>query len=274
MTIIIPASMDILEPTDPAPAIAEDFGAASPFLLVCDHAGRAVPRRLGRLGLPDEAFEAHIAWDIGALDLARHMAQALGAGLIHQAYSRLVIDCNRAPDHPQSIVAASDGWRVPGNLDLAPAEREARRRSVFEPYHARIAAEIEARTARGLQTLLVCVHSFTPRMAGLDRPWHVGVLHLGQSPASAAMLARLRAEPGLVVGDNEPYAMDGTDFTAPFHAHRRGLDAVELEVRQDLIGDPADAGRMGERLARLLAPAAPDLGLDLRGRAGKGEVGA
>ena len=246
------SSIELLTAGDPAPAVAENSGADSPFLVVCDHAGRLTPRRLGRLGLPDDAFEAHIAWDIGALTLARRLSSALDATLIHQRYSRLVIDCNRDPDHDQSIVPVSDGRRIPGNEGLDVAEAAARRREVFEPYHARIAAELDARLARGLQTILVLVHSFTPAMGGVERPWHVGILHLGGSPASSAMLDLLRAEPGLVVGDNEPYAMDGTDYTAPFHAHLRGCDAVELEVRQDLLQDPVTADRMANLFIRLL----------------------
>lgn len=245
-------SIDLLAPDEPAPAVAENSGAASPFLLVCDHAGRLTPRRLGRLGLADAAFEAHIAWDIGALTLARRLSAALGACLIHQRYSRLVIDCNRDPGHHQSIVPISDGWPIPANVAITPAEAAARRRAIFDPYHARIAAEIDARAARGQDTILVLVHSFTPSMGGVARPWQVGVLHLGGSPASSAMLDLLRAEPGLVVGDNEPYAMDGTDYTAPFHAHRRGLDAVELEVRQDLLQDAVSAEAMAALFAKLL----------------------
>jgi predicted N-formylglutamate amidohydrolase len=244
--------MILLEPADPVPAVVENPGGASPFLLLCDHAGRATPRRLGRLGLPDAAFDAHIAWDIGALDLGRRLAAGLDACLIHQTYSRLVIDCNRAPGRPDSIVTVGDGWDVAGNRDLSKSDAEARRLEVFEPYHARIAAELDRRRAGRLDTVLVCVHSFTPRMNGFDRPWHVGVLHLGDSPASSAMLDLLRSEPDLVVGDNEPYAMDSVDFTAPFHGHRRGLDAIELEVRQDLLQNPTSAGRIAEMLLRLL----------------------
>jgi len=247
----------LLEAGEAAPVVAENSGADSPFLLVCDHAGRKIPRRLARLGLPRAAFDAHIAWDIGALDLSRRLAEALGASLIHQTYSRLVIDCNRAPDHPQSIVTVSDGWKVTGNHRLDPGEALARRVAVFDPYHARIAAELDARQAAGRDTLLVCVHSFTPLMDGVTRPWDVGVLHLGASDASNALLAILRREADLTVGDNEPYAMDGTDFTAPFHAHRRGLDAVELEVRQDHLQSRAGLEAMARLFARLL-PAARD----------------
>jgi len=244
--------MTLLEAGEPEAAVAENPGADSPFLLVCDHAGRMVPRRLNSLGLPPAALEEHIAWDIGALDLSRRLGEALGATLVHQTYSRLVIDCNRAPGHPQSIVTLADGWTVPGNIELAPAEAEGRRAAVFDPYHARIAAELDSRRARGVATLLVCVHSFTPSMAGVERPWRVGVLHMHDSPASFALLESLGREEGLVVGDNEPYAMDGTDYTAPVHRRGRGIDAVELEVRQDLLQEPASARRIADLFIRLL----------------------
>ena len=240
---------------DPTPVGVQNPGAASPFLLVCDHAGRAVPRALGRLGLAEGEFDRHIAWDIGALNLASRLADRLGTCLIHQAYSRLVVDCNRAPGHPQSIVEMADGALVIGNQGLAPDEVSLRVRSIHTPYHLRIAAELDARAAAGLETLLICIHSFTPVMAGFARPWHVGVLHGPASSASQALLTLLRCEPGLVVGDNQPYAMDGADYTAPLHAWNRGKDVLEIEVRQDLIEDDAGAIGMAELFARLI-PAA------------------
>jgi len=230
-------------------------GADSPFLIVCDHAGRAVPEALERLGLPDQAFEAHIAWDIGALGLARGLAERLGACLIAQTYSRLVIDCNRAPSHHQSIATASDGVVVPGNAMLSEEDVARRVAEIHAPYHSRIAAEIAGREARGLTTVLVCQHSFTPQMDGLARPWHVGVLHMGDSPVSHAMLGLLERTPGLVVGDNEPYAMDNIDYTAPLHALAPGRDMLELEVRQDLIAGADGQRRYADLLASLIAQA-------------------
>jgi predicted N-formylglutamate amidohydrolase len=230
-------------------------GAESSFLIVCDHAGRAVPARLRRLSLPDSAFEAHIAWDIGALGLASLLAERLGACLIAQTYSRLVIDCNRAPGHPQSVAQVSDGMAVPGNVNLSAEDLNARVAEIHAPYHDRIAAEIADREAQGLSTVLVCQHSFTPVMEGFARPWQVGVLHLGDSPVSDAMLGLLAQEPSLVVGDNEPYAMDSIDYTAPRHARAPGRDMLELEVRQDLIADPGGQARFADLLAPLIAQA-------------------
>jgi len=228
------------------------LGAPSPFLLACDHAGRAVPARLRGLGLPPDAFERHIAWDIGALGVARRLSEVLDAPLLFQRWSRLVIDCNRHPDAADAILAVSDGQAIPANGRLTAAERARRIADIHAPYHLAIAAELDARAARGLATLVVAVHSFTPTMNGQARLWRVGVLHGGASPASSALIALLRREETAPVGDNEPYAMDGTDFTVPHHAWRRGLDAVELEIRQDLIADEDGQAAIAALFARLL----------------------
>lgn len=236
---------------DPAPPYdVHHAGAASPLLLVGDHAGRAIPPALANLGLPDAALTAHIAWDIGVAGLGRALAAALDATFVAQRFSRLMIDCNRDPARPDSIVEVSDGLAIPGNVGLSAEARLERRQRIFDPYHARIGAELDRRAGRA--TTLVALHSFTPALAGdTPRPWRLGVLHLGASPASARLLAGLRSALGHdAVGDNQPYQMGDTDYTAPHHAVRRGLDYIELEVRQDLLGD-TEAER---DMAALLAP--------------------
>ena len=226
-------------------------GGASTFLLVGDHAGREVPLSLGGLGLTSAALEAHIACDIGAAGLGALSSDALGATFIAQRYSRLVIDCNRDPARLDSIAEVSDGVEIPGNAALSDQARAERIGEVFRPYHARIAAELDARSKAGRRTILVSLHSFTPVMAGTPRPWRFGVLHMGASPFSLAILGALRGVLGPdLVGDNEPYRMDGTDYTVPHHAIARGLDYLELEARQDLI-----ASRAGQAdVAALLVP--------------------
>lgn len=225
-------------------------------MLLGDHAGRDIPTRLGDLGVPAPDLDRHIAWDIGVAGLGRLLSAALDAPFIAQRYSRLVIDCNRDPARADSIPAESDTTPILGNVALSDADRAARIAEVFAPYHARIAQELDARIARGLRTIVVALHSFTPAMQQVARPWAFGVLHLGDSPFSQAILAALRAEPDApTVGDNEPYRMDDIDFTIPHHAIGRRLDYVELEVRQDLLIDRAGQQAVAERLARVL-PAA------------------
>ncbi len=243
------------------PALVANSGTSSPFLLLGDHAGREVPPELAQLGLMEADLARHIGWDIGVFGLGQRLARTLDATFISQRFSRLVIDSNRDPMRADAVPEISDGTTVPGNLAIDEHERSARVAGIFTPYHNRIAAELDARAARGMPTIVVALHSFTPVMQGFQRPWQFSVLHLGGSAFSDAMLAQLRAEADRPqVGDNEPYKMDGVDFTVPYHAIRRGLDYVELEVRQDLLADAAGQKAVAERLTRVLPAALGECG--------------
>ncbi len=249
----------LLGPDDPPPFEVIDGVADSPWLVVCDHASRRIPRALGSLGLAERDLERHIAWDIGAADVARELAPRLGAWLILQGYSRLVVDCNRRPDHADSIAKKSEDTEIPGNRSLTAGARAARVREVFEPYHARITQELDVRAARGAPTVIVLLHTFTPSYRGVSRPWHAGVLHHRDARLATPMLERLRREPGLVVGDNQPYAADAlTDYGIIEHAEARGLVHVELEIRQDLVSHAEGVRSFADRLARLLVESLAD----------------
>ncbi len=176
----------------------------------------------------------HIAWDIGVAALGRALAARLDATFVGQTYSRLVIDCNRDPRSAGAVPQTSDGTIIPGNAD---PDRAARIAAIHAPYQDAIAREI----ARRDRTVLIALHSFTPVMAGIARPWAIGVLHDGHADGFARrLLARLQARAAFVVGDNEPYRMDGTDHSVPRHAFAAGLPYAELEIRQDLLAaDPA-----------------------------------
>jgi predicted N-formylglutamate amidohydrolase len=247
------SSRSLLAPDERSVAVVRNTGASSPFLLLGDHAGREIPRSLAGLGLAPAELDRHIAWDIGVAAYGGILSQVLNAPFIHQRFSRLVIDCNRDPARPDAIPEVSDGAEIPGNRALAPAARQARVDAVAAPYHAAIAAELDERAGRGLATTLISLHSFTPRMNGVDRPWRFGVLHAENSPYSRAVLACLRADFGeVLVGDNEPYKMDEVDFTIPHHAGPRGLDYLELEVRQDLLADAVGQAEIAAIVAPLL----------------------
>jgi len=212
-----------------------------------------VPHKLGSLGVSAADMERHIAWDIGAADVAIRLAAALDAFAILQTYSRLVIDCNRRPGIPASIVRISESTRIPGNEIVTVEEAAARDREIFRPYHDRIRTELDTRQAQGRPTILISVHSFTPRFHGNQRPWHAGVLYNRDARLASELLRRLRADPGLVIGDNEPYSVgDTTDYTIPEHGERRGLPHVGIELRQDLISAEAGQREWAERLARAL----------------------
>ena len=246
----------LLTPDDPPPVHVLRPHGRSDFLLTADHAGRAIPRRLGTLGLADSELVRHIAWDIGIAGVTEHLAEALDATAVLQTYSRLVIDCNRQPGLDSSIPALSELTAIPGNEDLSAGDREARRAEIFEPYHQRIAALLDERHAAGRRTVLVAMHSFTPVFKSIARAVEIGILYNRDTRLAHIMLDLLRREGNLKVGDNQPYAVgDLSDYTVPVHAENRGLPHVEIEIRQDLIADAAGQVAWAARLARLLREA-------------------
>jgi predicted N-formylglutamate amidohydrolase len=248
----MPDSIKLLLPDDPSPVRHINPRGGSAFLLVCDHAGRRVPSRLGDLGVAAADWDRHIAWDIGAAGVCDILARLLDAVCIQQVFSRLVIDCNRQPGHPTSIAPLSDGTAIPGNLGLDAADKLAREREIFLPYQTAIASELDRRAASGQPTVLISMHSFTPVFGGQRRPWHVGVLY-NRDPRLARALAPHFARDGFFVGDNEPYHLsDSSDYTVPVHAERRLLPHVELEIRQDLIADAVGQARWANSLAEYL----------------------
>jgi predicted N-formylglutamate amidohydrolase len=243
----------LLESDDVLPVFEQNEAGRSPFLLTGDHYGRLIPKRLGDLGLGESELKRHIAWDIGIAGVAEQLSDHLGAHLIAQRYSRLVIDCNRPPHVASSIPLISEATTIPGNEGLSRDAAEIRRREIFDPYHGAIAAAIDRRRNSGLPTVLVGLHSFTPVYAGIKRPWHIGALYHRDTTLPPLLLKALRSEADLVVGDNEPYAVsDETDYTIPVHGEAGGLINTGIEIRQDLIADQAGERQWAERLARVL----------------------
>jgi predicted N-formylglutamate amidohydrolase len=254
--------MDKLLAPDELPAfsVSREQGQ-SPFVLICDHAGKRIPRALGDLGVPASERERHIAWDIGAAGVASHLSEYLDAFFIQQTYSRLVIDCNRPLEVAGSIVARSELTDIPGNAGIDEASRGLRVREIFRPYHDRIARELDRRLEAKRPAILVSVHSFTPVYLGQSRPWHIGMLYGRDARIARFLLERIRAEGEWNVGDNEPYAVTAiTDYAIPVHGEGRAIPNIGLEIRQDLIADEAGQAAWAERIARWLTPLPAQLG--------------
>lgn len=241
----------LLGPGDPSPAEVVNAAGRAPLLLVCEHAGQAVPARLAGLGVTQEALDAHIGWDIGAAGVARRLAAALDAPAVMQPYSRLVIDCNRPPEASDSVPEISDGHVIPGNRALAAADRAARVSDIFDPFQACVAACLDRPGIRAT----ISIHSFTPRMNGIDRPWDIGFLFRRDSETSQALAGDLRARvPGLTIGMNEPYQIDDlSDWFVPRIGEARGLPHSLIEIRNDHIRTPAGQGLWADRLAATLS---------------------
>jgi predicted N-formylglutamate amidohydrolase len=240
----------------PAPVTLVNGEGRSPILLLCEHASNHIPPGYARLGLAEAELQRHIAYDIGAAELARRLAARLDAPLLLAGYSRLLIDLNRPLQAPSSIPEISEATVIPGNRGIDAAERARRQEAWFAPFHDRVAGLLDARAAAGRRSVVIGVHSFTPVYLGQRRPWHAGILYGAARAFGGALVRGLAAEPGLVIGDNEPYRIEAAmDYTVPVHGDARGLDAVLLEVRQDLLVDAAGWEDWADRLARVLREA-------------------
>lgn len=252
----------LLASRDAQPVAVTNRQSRALFLLLGDHAGNLVPEGLGDLGLNESDRDRHIALDLGVSALGARLSTLLHAPFVEQRYSRLVIDCNRALGTDGSIAAVSDGTPVPANVGLTSVQRAEREREVFAPYHAVISDLLTERDGVGDASIIVSLHSFTPRMDGMDRPWQVGVLYGGGDERFArSLLASLQGQGDLVVGDNEPYRMDETDFTVPAHAFAANRPYVEIEVRQDELASDAGLAMMAHVLKAALENAAQSLDL-------------
>jgi predicted N-formylglutamate amidohydrolase len=250
----------LLSADDPAAFELVRPQGRSACLLTCDHAGRAIPRRLNRLGLGEPELSAHVAWDLGVAELGRRLSARLDAVLILQPYSRLVIDANRPLGAADSIPVLSERIRIPANEGLSAEQIRQRVEEVFQPYHRRLAEELDHRAAHGRPSVLVTLHSFTPVFLDEERPWQVGVLYGRDARLGRLMHRQLCRDPALVVGDNQPYAAgDETDYTIIVHGEQRAIPHVELEVRQDLLATDAGLRTWTERLARALEACLPGL---------------
>lgn len=260
----MPATIDA--PFTLIPALPE---AHSPLLFLCDHASNKVPQAYGDLGLPGTLFQTHIAYDIGAAEVAAGLAKAYGAAALLGGVSRLLIDLNRGPADPTLVMKLSDGSIIPGNRNAGDEEVARRLRHFHAPYHAAIrkeiarieslprardgalVGEVAVATSRGCEgrrgPILISIHSFTPAWKRVARPWEVGVLY-GRDDRLALPLMKQLAKAGFTVGDNEPYtgALEGD--TLDTHGTKTGHANVLIEIRQDFLTDADKARAFAQRL--------------------------
>jgi predicted N-formylglutamate amidohydrolase len=240
--------------------VVENPDGSGPFVFVCDHASNRIPEEYQSFGFAEDALQTHIAWDPGALAVARFLSAKLDAPLFWPDVSRLVIDCNRAPDASSLIVAESEGRPVRANRAVSEAERSRRLARIHTPYHAAIEACLARRQALRLPTALIAIHSFTPVYLGKPRPWQIGIVFGDDRRMSDLLIRGLQTEPALSVGINEPYSpADQVYYTVARHAGPLGLPAAMIEIRNDEIGDEVGQLSWADRLAKLLVVAEPQL---------------
>jgi predicted N-formylglutamate amidohydrolase len=245
-------ALPLLDLDEPPPYGVINPDGTSDVLLLCEHALPRVPRRLDHLGLPKVERLRHIGWDIGAMALAQDLSSRLDAALFHTNYSRLVVDCNRPLDNASLMPEVSEATHIPGNKDLAAGDRAQRLDTLFHPFQTAVSRRLELRSAASKPTFVVGMHSYTPVYKGVRRPWHAGILYGGAAEFAGRLIQALSQEDGMVIGDNEPYQIDHDDYTVPVHGDARGLPAVLIEVRHDLIAHARGVAEWAVRIERCL----------------------
>jgi predicted N-formylglutamate amidohydrolase len=237
-----------------SPLIAVNEVGRSPYVLICEHASRLMPKALGTLGLPESETSRHIAWDIGAENVARVLSRLMDAPLLLQRYSRLAYDCNRPPEAPDCIPELSETTVVPGNRKLSAESRLARIREIYRPFHDGISQMLDRRAAQGIKSLVVSIHSFTPIYKGKARSVELGILHDRDISLSSKLI---KGFPNVDARLNEPYGpKDGVLHTLNMHAFARGLQHAMIEIRNDLVNTERGQDEWGQRLSVPLIQAA------------------
>ena len=228
-------------------------GGRGRFVLLCDHASNHIPAELGNLGLAKSELGRHIAWDIGAAGVTRALSELLDSPAILSGASRLVIDCNRKLTSSELIPAVIHGMAVPGNASICSASRRARIDQWYRPYHDAVETVLINNLGRGVDSVVVAVHSMAPVLFGRERPWQIAISSHMDRCLAEPVLAALRASGDFLVGDNEPYCIDPLiDYSIPFHALKRGLPNLQIEFRQDEIATAAEQRRWAKITADIL----------------------
>jgi len=220
---------------------------SSDYIIICDHSSNGVPERLNRLGLDDAELSRHIGVDIGTATAGLYLQRKLDAPAIFAGFSRLVLDLNRGHDNPEQIAEVSDGTKIPGNINIASADKQTRREALYDTYHGKLSEMLDTREQTGRTPILVFVHSCTPEMGGVQRPWEIGILWNQNRELSKILIEELQAErPDFNIGDNEPYSLlnppPGNSIEK--HAEIRGLPHIVVEFRQDMMDTPEKAKEM------------------------------
>lgn len=256
----------LLAANEPAPVKVINPKGAARGLIICDHSSKRVPRALKGLGIKKSDLHRHIGWDIGTEEVGRYLSKALDMPAVLAGYSRLVVDLNRAPDHSECMVEESDHTRIPANAGLPAAAKKQRLKEIFWPYHNQITRHIDRGVKKRQAPLLLAVHSYTPEMNNVKRPWHIAILWNKQEKIAKKVIAAIRKNnPGFLVGENEPYTLKNERFkgsTIWRHAEERGLPYVFVEFRQDLIDTREKAAQWAEIFIQALQPVFESLAIE------------
>ena len=213
------------------PEIINKGGAAN-LVLICDHASNFIPEDYAGLGLSDDLLKTHIAWDIGAEALTRHLSKKLDAPAVLARHSRLLIDTNREVGDDTQIVAKSDGVDIPGNQGLEMAGRLQRIKNFYLPFHETCDGVVASRLE--MHPCVIGVHTFTKIYGGRGRDLEIAVMW-NSDDRLATLFGKIFETRGFKVGWNEPYSGESLFYSMDRHGHDNGLPHLTVEVRQDLV---------------------------------------
>lgn len=226
--------------------------ARNKLVLLCEHASNHIPKTLDRLGLDDKALAEHIAYDIGAGDVTRKIAEMMGISAVLATASRLALDCNRIPADDTRFPAHVDGWDIPGNVALTAQDKHDRHQLFYEPFHSAVARMIDQHLAAGFRPIVVSIHSFSPTYAGETRPWQMGFMWNNDTRLAQALIGLLERETDLVIGANKPWSGKDLFHTQQLHGEDRRLLHTGIEIRNDMIRTEPQVLEMAALLADLL----------------------
>jgi len=246
----INSNYPLIGPGDEPPFVSYNDNGKAPVLLVADHASPFFPAGLKQLGLDDSVLEQHVAWDIGSDMLARFLADELDAQLVLAGFSRLIVDPNRKLNSPTAFPELSDGIAIPGNIGLDETQKALRVQSFFKPYHDAITDKLNAFKERGIVPAMISIHTCTPVLDRIVRPWHIGILWDTDPRLPKPFIDYFNQVGEICIGDNKPYSgRHPNDFTIDHHAEPAGLPHMGIEVRQDLVSDAEGARKWAGILA-------------------------
>ena len=242
-------------PDEPSVYSLENQQVSAPVVISCDHASNRIPKAFQQLGLADEHLQQHIAYDIGALQVANALANFFSFPLISSNYSRLLVDLNRHPHDPSAIPEVSDEILIPGNRGLTEEQKQNRLSDYFYPYHSRHGELVDNASNSYKNPFVLAIHSFTPEMQNFARPWHYGVLWGHSEHLSSKFINSLQSLPGRFIGENQPYhALQPRGYSQDVHGADRDVDVILLEIRQDLISSTEGQQMIANELCEAIEP--------------------
>lgn len=204
-----------------------------PLVLTCEHASREIPPEYNNLGISEGEIQRHIGWDIGAYAVTSEITELLDCTSIYSLYSRLLIDCNRALEDHDLIVPRSDGTYIPGNSQLKNSDITKRIKSIYEPFHSAVDDTLTNR--EDAPNCVISIHSFTPVLAGKERPFDLGILFDTHEDLAKELGEKLSRK-NLRIRYNEPYSgKNGLIFSARRHGKKYSLAYLEIEINNGIL---------------------------------------